>query len=60
MTHKHSDAIAAALRTARPADHLDTNEARLTWERTIRTVGEALRADNANFNADRFRAACYT
>lgn len=59
MTRKHYEAIAAAIRAARPTGHLDTDEARQTWERTVTSVAVALQKDSPKFNHWRFRTACY-
>lgn len=61
MTRKHYEAIAAAIRAARPkeGEWNDTDAARHTWERTVTSVANALQQDNPKFDYWRFRAACY-
>lgn len=63
MTRKHFEAIADALRTARPeapkkdgVDHGHAN--RSQWEADVVCVTTAISGFNPNFDRDRFFKAC--
>ena len=57
MTKKDFEALAAALRAAKPTVHKDTDRYQ-AWASAISAVADACQASNPRFDRDKFLRAC--